>query len=92
MTIIGMLIFKSAEFNNEIDFQGNALELFGISICIFRGFMKALDFVYIEWFLHNLDDLTFNEKQISVSFWLVISSFIPVIIDTRFLPKICFGT
>jgi len=86
IVVIGMIIFKSEENRaaDGVDDDQWFREMIGITLCLVRGLMKAADLVYVEWFLHYLDGLTFSEKQIFVSIWFVLTSIIIVIIETRF--------
>merc|ERR1740124_562418 len=77
-----MMIFKASEIQ-EHPHKKNKNELLGFILCAIRGLFKALDVVYIEWFLHFLKGLSFSEKNLSVSFWFLITSFVSVMIESR---------
>jgi len=86
IVVIGMIMFKNEESSAQPakDDNQSYREMIGIMLCILRGLMKAADLVYVEWFLHHLDGLSFAEKQIFVSVWFVASSLVVVAVETRF--------
>lgn len=81
LVTMGVVGFQLIELENKNDGQDSAEEvsnyhvMLGIGLVAFRGFLKACNMVYCEWFLqHGLKHLSFYEKQVAISFWFVISS------------------
>jgi len=75
----GVIGFQSLDLeqseNTDADDTSHYYEFIGIGVVAFRGFLKACNMVYCEWFLQTgLQELSFYEKQFAIAFWFVISS------------------
>merc|ERR1712083_376792 len=55
-------------------------DMIGIALCMVRGIFKACDLVYVEWFIHHLNEIPFYEKQAVVSIWFVVCSMVYVLV------------
>ena len=91
MSIAGMIVFELVELEPKMAAASspqNVLlkekkarsDMIGISLCMVRGIFKACDLVYVEWFIHHLNEIPFYEKQAVVSVWFVVCSMLYVIV------------
>jgi len=79
LVTLGVVGFQSLDLQDsevkDVDATTSYYEFLGVGLVAFRGFLKACNMVYCEWFLQTgLQELTFYEKQCAIAFWFVVSS------------------
>jgi len=89
MSIAGMIVFELVELepkmaasespHSVLTQEKARSDMIGISLCMVRGIFKACDLVYVEWFIHHLNEIPFYEKQAVVSVWFVVCSMFYVV-------------
>ena len=88
ISVFGMIVFELVELEPKIVSSSKSVladddaksDMIGIGLCMVRGIFKACDLVYVEWFIHHLNEIPFYEKQAVVSVWFVVCSFLYVVL------------
>ena len=88
ISVMGMIVFELVELEPKITDPSQSVmkdedakgDMIGIGLCMVRGIFKACDLVYVEWFIHHLNEIPFYEKQAVVSVWFVVCSFLYVVL------------